>query len=236
MFKVKRIIGIIGIFVFSIFLIGCAGGSTFTAKGGPAVLANLANGLRSQGAIKTSPGGFAYRNQDAKLGALINQERGVSKDAEIFIQGEQNFWVPYRGSAEVYIPSGWIKEFDDQKNKWFWKKLSSRWLKADGLEAIHFESPFMQSVTLRLRDENGSVKEIMFDTVGRRETGDSYERINILFIKLPLSQYRFNIYSYTGQLIFKSAERRPYTRSLHIDGNPTDYQIGNQWVGWTLYL
>lgn len=221
-------------YIFSIFLIGCAG-STFTAKGGPAVLANLANDLRNQGAIKTSPGGFAERNKDAQLGALINQDRGVSKDVEIFVQGEQNLWIPYRGAAEVLTP-GRVLRYDNQNQKWFWEKLSSHWLKVDGLEAIHFESPFSQSITLRLRDENGSIKEIMFDTSGRRENGNYYERINVLFIKLPLGQYRFNVFAYTGQFIFKSTEGRPYTNSLYIDGNPTDYQIGNQWVGWILYL
>jgi hypothetical protein len=226
----KRIM-LLGFFVFSIFLIGCAG-STFTATGGPAVFANLANDLRNQGTIKTSPGGFAYRNKDAQLGALINQDRGVSKDVEIFVQGEQNLWTPYGGSAEVLTP-GRVYEYEGEK--WV-KKNSPKWLKVDGLEAIHFESPFSQRVTLRLRDENSKAREIMFDTFGRQENGSVYERINVLFIKLPLGQYRFNVYSYTGQFVFKAAEGRPYTNSLYIDGNPTDYQIGNQWVGWILYL
>ena len=229
----KRITVIPVFFLVLLVLSGCSG-STFALKGGPAVLANLANDLRNNGPLETSPGGFVHRNKDARLGALINDNRGVSKDAEIFVLGEGNIWVPYNGQAEVFTP-GWRKIWDKGKNKWVWEKLSSRWLRVDGLEAIHFESPFMQSVTLRFR-ENGETKEIMFETAGRTENGNVYERINVLFIKLPLNQYRFNVYSYTGQLVFKSAEGRPYTRHLSINSDPTDYQIGNTRVGWKLNL
>ena len=213
--------------VFSVlFFTGCA--TEFSATGGPAVLANVFNDLRNQGVLKTSPGGFVERNKDAGLGVLINKDQAVSKDVEIFVQGEGDIWNPYLGPAMVYTP-GWIKEYDNEKKKWFWKKLSSRWLAVDGLEAIHFESAFMQSVTLRT-----SSGEIYFETEGRRETSNSYERINILFIKLPLNQYRFNVYSYTGMLL-KKVEGQ-HTRYLYINSNPTDYRVGNIWVGWELDL
>ena len=226
----KKIMMIL-LFAFYFFFIGCA--TEFSAKGGPAVLANLITDLRNYGSIRTSPGGFAYRNRDARLGALINEEQSVSKDVEIFVQGEGNLWVPYNGPAEVLTP-GWIKEYDNEKKKWFWNKLSSRWLAVDGLEAIHFESAFMQSVTLRIRENGGKTKEVMFETSGRRENGDIYERINVLFIKLPEKQYgyRLNVYSYTGQLFFKSVRGTPYTRHLSFNGDPTDYRFGSMWVGW----
>lgn len=217
------------VFVSVFFLIGCPA-TEFSAKGGPAVFLNLANDLRIQGNLKTLPGGFVERNRDARLGVLVNEEQAVSKDAEIFVQGEQNTWVPYRGPAEVYTP-GWIKIFED--GKWKKVKLSSRWLKVDRLEAIHFESAFMQSVTLRT-----SAGEIFFETAGRKENGNNYERINVLFIKLPEKQlgYRFNVYSYTGQWIFKGVNGQPYTRHLSFDGDPSDYKFGNQWIGWKLVL
>lgn len=217
--------------VFSVFSAGCASDFlTVSARGGPAVLANLINDQNQ--AIKTTPGGFAYRNQDAKLGALVNQDNGVSKDVEIFVQGEGNIWSPYNGSAEVYTP-GWIKIYEE--GKWKKVKLASRWFPVEELKAIHFDTPYMQAVTLRIRS-NGKIEEIYFETSGRRETNNSYERINVLFIKLPLNQYRFNIYSYTGELIFKRVEGQPYTRNLWINNDPTDYRISNIWVGWILYL
>lgn len=216
-------------FYFIFFFAGCA--TEFSATGGPAVLANLASNLRNQGSLKTSPGGFTERNRDARIGAITNEEQAVSKDVEIFVQGEGYLWRPYDGPAEVYVPSGWIKEWDGKK--WLWKKLSSRWFKVDGLEAIHFESAFTQSVTLRT-----SAGEILFETAGRKETGNSSERINVLFIKLPERQYgyRLNVYTYEGQLFFKSVRGIPYTRHLSFDGDPTDYKFGNMWVGWKLVL
>ncbi len=223
--------------VFSVFLAGLTGCAsdflTVTARGGPAVLANVVNDLRSLGPIKTSPGGFVYRNKDARLGALINEDQSVSKDVEILVQGEGNLWVPYSGPALVYTP-GWIKVWSQEKKKWLWEKLLSRWLQVDGLEAIHFESAFMQSVTLRIRGDGGGTKEIMFETSGRRENGNVYERINVLFIKLPEKQYgyRLNVYSYTDQLFFKSVRGTPYTRHLSFNGDPTDYRFGNLLVGW----
>lgn len=218
------------LFVFSVFFLTGCPATEFSAKGGPAVILNLANDLGIQGNLKTSPGGFVKRNRDARLGALVNEDQGVSKDTEIFVQGENQLWHPYSGSAEVYTP-GWIKIFED--GKWKKIKLASRWLKVDGLTAIHFESAFTQSVTLRT-----SSGEIYFETSGRKETGSNYERINVLFIKLPEKQYgyKLNVYAYTGQWIFKSVEERPYTRHLSIDGDPTDHKFGNQWIGWKLIL
>lgn len=225
----KRIIVSLVSLVSIFFLTGCSA-TEFSARGGPGVLLKLANDLGVQGGLKTSPGGFVERNQDSRLGALVNEEQGVSKDIEIFVQGEQNIWIPYRGPAEVYT-LGWIKVFED--GKWKKVKLSSRWLKVDGLEAIHFESAFAQTVTLRT-----SSGEIFFKTAGLKENGNNYKRINILFIKLPERQYgyRLNVYAYTGQLFFKSVRGAPYTHPLSFDGDPTDYKFGNQWIGWKSIL
>lgn len=218
-----------------LFLSGCGsiiestGGSVgISATGGPAALLNLLADMRTTGALKTTPGGFTARNEDPGLGAITNDDDGESKDVDIYVRGNERRWELYRGYAEVFTP-GWVKVYEGGK----WVKVKTpRWLKIKHLESIHFDTPFAQSVTLRTRDNANKVVEVKFDTDGRERRGSYYERINILFIKLPLDRYRLEVSSYTGKNIFKLAEYYPYSRYIYMDNDPADTQVGNTWIGW----
>lgn len=232
--------GAIGIFFVLLALSGCSaieatGGRTeFSATGGPgAVLSTLAD-LRMQGSLQTTPGGFTIRNDNPGIGAISNEDNSVSKDVDIYVRANstsgRSEYVLYRGPAEVQTP-GWVKIWNEEAGKWD-KIQTPRWIMVDGLESIHFESPFVQSVTLRLRLSPDKVQEVKFDTYGRKDRGNTYERINILFIKLPKDSYRLEVYSYTGKSIFKSARGYPTSRHIYMDSDPVDTRVGNTWIGW----
>ncbi len=225
-------------------LVGCStleatGGRTkVSATGGPGVILNMLADLKAQGALQTTPGGFTIRNNDPGIGMLSNEEGGVSKDVDIYVRATstsgRSDYILYRGPAEVQTP-GWIKIWNEETETWE-KFDTPSWITVDGLEAIHFESAFVQSVTLRLRLGSAKVQEIKFDTYGRKLNGNTYERVNSLFIRLPRNNYRLEIFPYTGKGIFKSGKGQPYTRSLYISTNPTNTKVGNTWIGWKLKL
>jgi len=230
----------LGVLFMLIAITGCStleatGGRTeISATGGPgAVLSKLAD-LRMNGSLQTTPGGFTIRNDDPGIGAISNEDKGVSKDVDIYVRttspSGRSEYVLYRGSAEVQTP-GWVKIWNEETRSWD-KIQTPKWVTVDGLESIHFESPFMQSVTLRLRLSPDKIQEVKFDTYGRKDYGSTYERINILFIKLPKANYRLEVFSYTGKSIFKSARNHPYTRNIYMDDDPVDTRVGNTWVGW----
>jgi hypothetical protein len=242
--QIPLIIAMLALLTAMVLLSGCSvleatgGRTTVSAKGGPAALLNLFTDLKNQGALKTTPGGFTIRNNDPGFGAISNQDRGVSKDVDFYVRKplsyinsrgkikERQDWVLYQGPAEVYVPTGIIRIGE---KKW---KLEDKWLKVTGLESIHFESPFLQKVTLLLRSKKeGKIQEVEFETYGRKN-GRTYERINTLFIKLPINYYRLEIFSYAGKGIFKKAKNYPTTRYIYMDTDPTDYRIGNTLVGW----
>lgn len=223
--------------LLSVLLLGgCAsleatgGRASFSATGGPGALLNVISDLSSTGGLETTPGGFTRRNDNPQLGVISNEDDGESKDVEIYVRRALNRWVLYSGPAEVKTP-GWVKVYRNGS----WKKVKAPvWLKVDRLEAIHFESPFRQEVTLRLRDANGVAYEIRFNTYGRRQHGNHYKRTNNLLVRLPLDYYRLEVYSYTGKGIFRSATRtRPYSRYLYIrGGDPVGYRFVNTWIAW----
>ncbi|MCR4284001.1 MAG: hypothetical protein NUV64_01615 [Parcubacteria group bacterium] len=232
--------GVLGIFFIILALSGCSaieatGGRTeLSATGGPgSVLSTLAD-LHMNGSLQTTPGGFTIRNDDPGIGAISNEDRGVSKDVDIYVRSISssggNGYILYRGPAEVQTP-GWVKIWNEETGKWDEIK-TPRWITVDGLESIHFESPFVQSVTLRLRLSHGKIQEVKFDTYGRKDRGSAYERINILFIKLPRASYRLEVFSYTGKSIFKSARGYPTSRHIYMDDDPVDTRVGNTWIGW----
>jgi len=220
-------------------MIESAGGRTeISATGGPGALLSKIADLQMNGTLQTTPGGFTIRNNDPGIGAISNEDGGVNKDVDIYIQkvgpSGKNKYMLYRGPAEVQTP-GWIKIWNEETGSWE-KIKTERWIRVDRLESIHFESPFTQEVTLRLRISPENVQEIRFNTSGRKQYGSNYKRINLLFIRLPESHYRFEIFSYTGEWVFKSAEGQPYLRSIYINGNPVDTKVGNTWIGWKLIL
>lgn len=228
------------IIILSLLLIGCStieatGGRTeFSATGGPgAVLSKLAD-LRMNGSLQTTPGGFTIRNDDPGIGAISNEDTSVSKDVDIYVRttspSGRSEYVLYRGPAEVQTP-GWVKVLNEATGRWD-KIKTTKWYRVDGLESIHFESAFLQKVTLRLRISRDKVQEVKFDTYGRKDRGSTYERINILFIKLPRDSYRLEVYSYTGKSIFKSARGYPTSRHIYMDSDPADTRVGNTWIGW----
>jgi len=233
--KMKRIVILAVLIVLVTMANGCAslestgGRVSVGATGGPGALLSVISDLRSTGGLETTPGGFTSRNDDPGLGVISNERDGESKDVEIYVQRILNRWVRYSGPAVVKTP-GWVKVYRNGK----WKKISAPvWLKVNRLEAIHFESPYLQEVTLRLRGGDGKAYEIRFDTYGRRRYGSYYKRTNNLLISLPLDYYRLEVFSYTGKGIFKSATRsRPHGRYLYLRGDPVGYRIGNTWVAW----
>lgn len=214
-------------------LTGCSGGRVVvSATGGPGAVLNIFTDLQAQGALQTTPGGFTLRNKDPRLGVLINEDREVSKDVDIYVRSPfgGNEYILYRGPAEVQTP-GWIEIWSPEKESWE-KFNTPSWITVDGLEAIHFESAFIQSVTLRLRLGPNKTQEIRFDTYGRKQNGNTYERINALFIRLPKNRYKLEVFSYTGKSIFKSVKGHPYSRYINMDNNPVDTKFGNAWIGW----
>lgn len=220
-----------------VLLYGCAtieatGGRTeISATGGPGAVLSKLTGLRMSGSLQTTPGGFTIRNDDPGIGAISNEDGGVSKDVDIYVLNTSSGdYTLYRGPAEVQTP-GWVKIWNEKTQVWD-KIQTPTWITVDGLESVHFESPFVQSVTLRLRLSPNKVQEVKFDTYGRSQTGSVYERINILFIKLPMADYRLEVFSYTGKSIFRSAKNHPYIRSIYMDDDPVDTRVGNTWIGW----
>jgi hypothetical protein len=208
----KRIL-VLGILV--LFLASGCISTTFSAKGAPGALMNLWEDIRTVGKLQKTPGGFVRRNADPGLGALINEDEAEKKDVDVYVERRlpsgRIEWTLYQGPANVWTPEGWMS--------------------VQGLESIHMESPFMQRVTLRCRVD-GKIQEIGFDTSGRkRRSGNRYERANILLIRLPLNNYRLEVYSYTGSWVFQRAKRQ-YARYIHINDEPTDELVGNTWVGW----
>ncbi len=240
--KMKKLISVL-VFLLAIAIIstGCStlettGGRTeISATGGPGAILSMLSDIRMNGSLQTTPGGFTLRNEEAGIGAISNEERGASKDVDIYIRDSSSYgrdeYVIYSGPAEVQTPS-WIKVYNEETRRWN-KVKTKRWITIYGLESIHFESPLVQRVTLRGKlSPSDKIREIKFDTYGRRQYGSTYERINILFIKLPRADYRLEVYSYTGKSIFKSARGYPYTRSIYMDDDPVDTQVGNTWIGW----
>jgi len=234
---VRKIISIFIFFFFAVAVIaGCStleatGGRTeISATGGPGAVLSKLTDLRMNGTLRTTPGGFTIRNDDPGIGAISNEDGGVSKDVDIYVRNNGGDYTLYRGPAEVQTP-GWVKIWNGETDSWD-KIQTPQWITVDGLESIHFESSFVQSVTLRLRLSPSNVQEVKFDTYGRKEYGSTYERINILFIKLPKDSYRLEVFSYTGKSIFKSAKNHPYTRSIYMDDDPVDTKVGNTWIGW----
>jgi len=186
------------------------------------------------GGLRATPGGFTIRNTNPSIGAISNEDTAVSKDVDLYVRAPSHSgrseYVPYYGHAEVQTP-GWVKIFNETTRKWD-KVKTTRWVKVNGLESIHFESPFVQSVTLRLRLSPDKVQEVKFNTSGRKDRGSTYERINILFIKLPKDSYRLEVFSYTGKGIFKSVRGHPTSRHINMNNDPTDTRVGNTWIGW----
>jgi len=211
-----------------------------TAYGAPAVLGNLASDTNT-GVLETTPGGFTVRNSDPGLGVLINADDGISIDVDIYVHKTVSYvdsrgrkrtrrrWVLYGGPAVVYTP-GYVKEYEDGE----WKDVDTpRWLGIHRLEGIHFESPFLQRVTLRARNERGETVEVKFSTSGREYSGGGYyKRVNALFIKLPVGNYRLEVFKYEGREDFKSARGYPTTHYIRVNRDPTEYRVGNMWVGW----
>lgn len=196
-----------------------------SADGGPGVIFNLLEDSKARLRLGTTPGGFLIRNEDPYLGAIINQDRNTQKDIYFYIRrhlpgtpDRERTWTLYGGPAEVKTPDGWLK--------------------IDGLEAIHFDSPLLQRVTLRLRQPDGTAREVSFDTYGRRDCGNRYERINVLFIRLPREIYKLEIFSHEGRWIFKTVLGYPYTRRLDLTRwpDPTGARVMNIWVGWRFVL
>jgi len=234
-------------FVLIFSFTGCAALETargrvgVTAYGAPATLSNLFSDVATFGAPKTTPGGFTVRNSDPTLGVIINADDGVSVDVDIYVRKAVAYtdsrgrkrtrrkWVLYGGPAVVLTP-GYVKEFENGE----WVEVDTpRWLKVRGLESIHFDSPFLQNVTLRLRRKGGEAVEVKFSTSGREYSGGGYyKRVNALFIKLPPGLYRLEVYKYTGKGIFRSVRGYPSTHYIRVDSDPVEYRIGNTWVGW----
>lgn len=196
-----------------------------SADGGPGVIFNLLEDSKARLRLGTTPGGFLIRNEDSYLGAIINQDRSAQKDVYFYVRrhlpgtpDREMTWVLYGGPAEVKTLNGWMR--------------------VEGLEAIHFDSPFLQRVTLRLRQPDGTAREISFDTYGRRASGDRYERINVLFIRLPREVYKLEIISHEGRWIFKRVKGHLYTRYIDLYHwiSPTRAQVMNIWVGWKITL
>lgn len=175
--------------------------------------------------LKTTPGGFLVWNEDSCLGAIINQDEGRQKDVYLYVrrhlQGtptREQTWVLYSGSAEIKTPKGWIA--------------------VDGLEAIHFDTPFCQKVTLRLRQPDGSAKEMSFDALGYRVCGNQYERTNALFIRLPQEVFKLEVFTHEGRWIFKRIHGYPYIRYLDLAHwlDPVGAKVMGIWVGWKIIL
>ena len=171
----RRILGL-GILVF--FLISGCVSTEFSAKGAPGALMNLWEDIRTVGKLQKTPGGFIRRNTDAEFGVLINEARAEKKDVDIYVErrmpDDRAEWTLYQGPAEVWTPEGWMT--------------------VQGLESIHFESAFMQRVTLRCQ-VNQRIQEIEFETSGRKlRSGNRYERVNMLLMRLPMNNYRLNKY------------------------------------------
>ncbi len=196
-----------------------------SADGGLGALLKTYEDSKAGLRLKTTPGGFLIRNEDSCLGAIINQDRSTQKDVYFYVQrhlsgtpDREQTWTLYGGPAEVKTPNGWMR--------------------VDGLEAIHFDSPLLQRISLRLRQPDGSAKEISFDTYGRRQAGNRYERINVLFIRLPREIFKLEVFSHEGEWIFKRIKGHPHTRYLDLLrwSSPTRVQIMNIWIGWKIVL
>lgn len=210
---------ILGLGILVLFLGGCVS-TEFSAKGTPGTLLKAWEDVRSVGKLQKTPGGFIQRNTDPGLGVLINEARAEKKDVDIYTKKRladgRVVWTLYQGLAEVWTPEGWMR--------------------VQGLESIHFESAFMQRVTLRCR-VNKRIQEIEFETSGRKlGNGNRYKRVNMLLMRLPGNDYRLEVYSYVGSWIFERAKGLPYTRDICIDNNPVNELVGNTWVGWKTVL
>lgn len=175
--------------------------------------------------LKTTPGGFLIRNEDPCLGAIVNQDRSQQKDVYFYVEkhlsgtpDRERTWVLYDGPAEVKTPEGWIR--------------------VNGLEAIHFDTPFLQRVTLRLRQPDSGAKEISFDTFGYRMCGNRYERINALFMRLPREVFKLEIFSHEGRGIFKQVHGYPYICYLNFFrwSDPAGEELMGVWIGWKIIL
>lgn len=227
---------ILAIFGIGFLSSGCSGGSVgVSAQGGPAAVVNIMQKIMN-GPLETSPGGFVLnKNNDKELGVIINDKDGIKMDVEIFIKKDRR-WVLFRGDAEVKTP-GWIKVYDPVSKKWIKRKLEKKWLQIKDLVAIHFNSPFLQGVTLRLQGDDGTI-EAKFSTFGWKKVGNNMIRVNPLFIKLPKihSCYRLLVHSYTGSSIFKSEKGPPSIRSICMDNDPFDYEFAGRRLGWKVKL
>jgi len=199
--------------------------TSVSADGGPGVLLKTYEDSKTGLRLKTTPGGFLIRNEDSCLGTIINQDRSTQKDVYFYVQrhlpgtpDREQTWTLYRGPVEV--------------------KTSDGWLRVEGLEAIHFDSPLLQRVALRLRQPDGSATEISFDTCGHRQAGNQYERINVLFMRLPREIFKLEVFSHEGRGIFKKVQGYPHTRRLDLIHylSPTRAQVMNIWVGWKIIL
>lgn len=209
-----------------VVLAGCASGPVMVsaqATGGPAVAGKLWEDIKSMGSLKTTPGGFIIRPENAFLGAIINDDQ-EEKDVYVYVRKRRPDapeghwqWALYQGPAMVKTPKGWMS--------------------VTGLEAIHFESAFLQQVTIRTL-ESGETKEIKFDTFGRRDAGSYYQRINILMIILPPDEYKFQVFRHSGKWIFKRAEGYPHTRHLYLSRhkNAARENLNGYWIGWKIVL
>lgn len=175
--------------------------------------------------LKTTPGGFLVRNEDSCLGAIVNQDESRQKDVYFYVERHlqgtptrERTWVLYGGLAEVKTPDGWMR--------------------VEGLEAVHFDTPFRQKVTLLLRQPDGSTKEISFDTLGYRMRSNFYERTNTLFVKLPQEIFKLEVFTHEGRGIFKRIHGYPHTYYLDLAYglDPVGAKIMGIWVGWKIIL
>lgn len=204
--------------IFAICLLtSCASGPvTISAEllGGPAAVATAWENARI-GPLETTPGGFIKTNQNANLGVIINRDE-EEKDVWFFVE-KNGGWRPYRGPCKVLTPKGW--EY------------------YNNLEAIHFESAFIQRVTLRLNNGQ-TAQEIKFSTYGRENDGDYYRRVNALLIVLPPENFKMVVLPHKGKWIFKTVSGYPYVHYLYLryHDNPLEEIFGNQWIGWKIIL
>ncbi|MEK7647229.1 MAG: hypothetical protein AAB378_02535 [Patescibacteria group bacterium] len=231
----KKIFGLILVWLL---LAGCALGKTVatrfdvSASGGPAVIAGIFSGEH----IRTTPGGFTAlgveleRNSQNLFGVMSNENSGEEKDVFIYVR-RQGKWAPYLGVSEVKT-EGYIAVDGGEK-----MKLSSPIFQVERLEALHFGTASLQSVTLRVRRDSGEVSEIVFDTGGGRLIGNHYYRANDLFIRLPEGDYKLMVYSYSGYGVFRRMTRVPSEQYVAVRSGTRSYQqLGNALASWVVRL